>query len=271
MDHASTADVVAASPAFSTHPTSSRLYKRKHNAEDPANPVAAAATDPNEAAMKIKSRDLINTDRQDFHPDPHPHRHHGQAHHDSNDDDDTDNIRDQDDDDEGEAKPANKKGSSKKKAAKDSDSDDGAKDDSDDLDSKSKNKKSKTKQKSSKDGEKKDAKGKDDKKTKGKGDKKGKKTHTGLDGKEVDDEDEEGEEVHKKKVHLKHVKAKQRRWRTGKPKYNYKKALDGWKEVGPLYYYKGKYENGASSTRHSFATAAGVAALIAAAAGVSYF
>ncbi|KAJ1846443.1 hypothetical protein LPJ73_004533, partial [Coemansia sp. RSA 2703] len=266
VDHASTEDVAATSPTFSAQYTSNHLYKRKHDAEDPANPVAAAATDPNEAAMKIKSRDLINTDRQDFHPDPHPHRHHGQAHRDSNEDDDNDNNRDQDDEDSGEEKPANKKGSSKKKGAKDSDSDD-----SEDADSKSKNKKAKPKEKSSKDSEKKDAKGKGDKKSKGKNDKKGKKTHTGLDGKEVDDEDEEGEEVHKKKVHLKHVKAKQRRWRTGKPKYNYKKALDGWKEVGPLYYYKGKYENGASLTHRSAATAAGVAALIAAVAGVSFF
>ncbi|KAJ1838189.1 hypothetical protein LPJ57_011205, partial [Coemansia sp. RSA 486] len=92
------------------------LFKRKQDAEDPANPVAAAATDPNEAAMKIKSRDLINTDRQDFRPDPHPHHHHGQARHDS--DDDNNNNEESEEDSGEDSKKAAKKGSAKKKADK---------------------------------------------------------------------------------------------------------------------------------------------------------
>ncbi|KAJ1645462.1 hypothetical protein J3B02_002685 [Coemansia erecta] len=227
--------------------TQKALHKRKLDAEDPANPVAAAATDPNEAAMKIKSRDLINTDRQDFRPDPHPHRHHGQARQDSEDDDN----KEPEEESDGDSKKSGKKGAGKKKADKDDDSDENAKEDSDDSDAKQKPKgKSATKQKSSsKDSGKKSGsgKGKNNKGSSSKDSKKGKKTHTGLDGKEVDDEDEEDGEMRKKKIHVKHVKAKQRRWRTGKPKYNYKQALNGWKEVGPLYYYKGKYENSAIS------------------------
>ncbi|KAJ1808999.1 hypothetical protein LPJ56_006035, partial [Coemansia sp. RSA 2599] len=249
---------------------------RKLDAEDPANPVAAAATDPNEAAMKIKSRDLINADRQDFRPDPHPHRHHTQARQDS-DDDDSEGSEGKEEGEADSKKSGKKSTSVKKKNNSDEGSDENPKEDSGDSDAKQKTKgKAAAKQKSgTKDSGKK---GDGDKKAKGKSDKgpsskdkKDKKTHTGLDGKEVDDEDEENGEVRKKKVQVKHVKAKQRRWRTGKPKYNYKQALEGWKEVGPLYYYKGKYENSALSGRLTAANVLVGSALVVAASAAAMF
>ncbi|KAJ1663680.1 hypothetical protein EV178_004799 [Coemansia sp. RSA 1646] len=237
-------------------PIVQHMYKRK-NREDPANPVAAAATDPNEAAIMIKSRDLVPTDRPNFHPDVHHHRH--------GDQDDADSPDDNDDED---SHSEHKKGKSKSKNSSKADRNDENDADSNDDDSGERHKDGDDsephgrKSKSSKDSKAK-GKGKDkdkDKagskqKTKGRGDdgdkkkKKKKNTHTGLDGNEVDDEDDEssqGGDLKHKKVKVKHVEAKQRHWRTGKPNYNYKKSLAGWKEVGPLYYYKGKYENAAS-------------------------
>ncbi|KAJ1835330.1 hypothetical protein LPJ63_001218 [Coemansia sp. RSA 2711] len=223
------------------------MFKQK---EDPANPVAAAATDPNEAAMKIKSRDLVPTDRPGARPEIH-HRHrptHG-SDDDDDDNDDNDDGNDDGDSDESEAKPSPK--SSKSKAAKNRGSDDKDGDD-DDAKSKQPTKKGKSdkskgdKSKNDKESDKKKDKGKDSKDSKDSKAKKGKKTHTGLDGKEVDDEDaDDAEAARKKKVQVKHVQAMQRKWRSGRPKYNYRQALAGWKEVGPMYYYTGKYENSA--------------------------
>ncbi|KAJ2550878.1 hypothetical protein EV175_003903 [Coemansia sp. RSA 1933] len=250
------------------------VYKRKAR-EDPANPVAAAATDPNEAAIMIKSRDLVPTDRPNFHSEVHHHKH--------GDQDDADSSgggNDDDDDDSGRSErkksstgKSKAKGSSKADHSDDSDDDSNSNDDDDSSSHSQKSKdikdskdKGKGKGKGNdKDKDKDKDKGKDkDKsgskqKSKGKGDddKKGKKnknTHTGLDGNEVDNEDDEdgqGGDPNHKKVKVKHVEAKQRHWRTGKPNYNYKKALAGWKEVGPLYYFKGKYENAAPPTAAS--------------------
>ncbi|KAJ1934079.1 hypothetical protein FBU59_005816, partial [Linderina macrospora] len=43
--------------------------------------------------------------------------------------------------------------------------------------------------------------------------------------------------------------AKKKNWRTGKPMYDYQKALEGWKSAGPMYYYRGKYLNAAPMIR----------------------
>ncbi|KAI9506064.1 hypothetical protein BX070DRAFT_219272, partial [Coemansia spiralis] len=199
------------------------MYKRKMK-EDPENPVAAAATDPNEAALNIKSRDLIPTNRPGMPSEIHHHRHGDSTERDDEDDKD-ESPKHAKDDDNSHSEHKKSSGNKSKASAKDGDDDDDdnakakAKDDDDSESHGQKNKdgKSKTKNK-------------------------------GLDGSEVDNEDGEDENgsAHKK-VKVKHVKAKQRRWRTGQPKYNYKQALAGWKEVGPLYYYKGKYENAATS------------------------
>ncbi|KAJ1895173.1 hypothetical protein LPJ66_004749 [Kickxella alabastrina] len=238
--HAASVSPTATAHPATFHPSLNFLQRRKLDPEDPANPVAA--TDPNEAAMKIRSRDLINTDRPNMRPDLHPHHQRGKPRRD--DDEPGDN------DSKSNAKQAAKKTPvNKKAAAKDEDDDD----DVGDSDSKTKPKpKSIQKDKDSdkdnndeKDGGKK-ARGKGDS---GKDSKNNKKTHTGIDGNEVEDEDSEESEERKKKNRVNHIKAKQRTWRTGKPDYNYKKALDGWKDVGPQYYYKGKYENSAQSAR----------------------
>ncbi|KAI8324182.1 hypothetical protein GQ54DRAFT_79058 [Martensiomyces pterosporus] len=215
--------------------------KRRLVAEDPANPVAAAATDPNEAAMKIKSRDLIPTDR----PESPFHRHrHGRQ----------DDGAQEDGSEAGNGERSAPKRSSgggdgssakRKTVAKDEDTNEGS-DDSRSMDTKSKPKPKPSSKgtKGSGDGEKDSA-----KKPKGNPDAKdrnNKKTHTGLDGNEVDDQDDDSEDM-KKKIQVEHVKAMKRRWRTGTPKYDYQKALDGWKKVGPMYYYKGKYANAATS------------------------
>ncbi|KAJ1795518.1 hypothetical protein LPJ59_004296 [Coemansia sp. RSA 2399] len=266
QQHAPTQVLLAASTGRLV-PRAQHIYKRK-NREDPANPVAAAATDPNEAAIMIKSRDLIPTDRPNFHPDVHRHRHGDQ------DDDDSSGGNDDDDSHSGHKKGSAGKSKAKGSSSKagrndendDDNNDDGDGDGDDDSDSHAQKGKNGKKDKGDKDSKAK-GKGKDkdkgdkDKagskqKSKGKGDddkknKKKKNTHTGLDGNEVDnddDEDGQGKDPKHKKVKVKHVEAKQRHWRTGKPNYNYKKSLAGWKEVGPLYYFKGKYENAASST-----------------------
>ncbi|KAJ2844751.1 hypothetical protein IWW36_005060 [Coemansia brasiliensis] len=200
------------------------LLKRKQDKEDPANPVAAAATDPNEAAMKIKSRDLVPTDRPGVRPEIHHHRHSDDSKEDEEardnvEPDNSENMEHEDSGTEHRSSRPTHKPSAKSKDAKD--------------DSKSA-KKAKTSDKA--------------KSEKGSKSKDSKKTHTGLDGKEVDDENalEDMEMARKKKIQVQHVQAKRRKWRTGRPKYDYKQAIAGWKEVGPMYYYKGKYENNAS-------------------------
>ncbi|KAJ2610198.1 hypothetical protein H4S08_003724 [Coemansia sp. RSA 1365] len=223
------------------------MFQRKVDKIDPANPVAAAATDPNEAAMKIKSRDLVPTDRPGIRPDLHHHRH---SDHDR-DDDDADNNGEDETDSKANSRSKNS-GNRKSKEDEDSESDD-----SDDSDSKSSKKlkgdgDGKTKGKKDQNESEKNNKSKNkdnDKNTKdSKSSKNGKKAHIGLDGKKVDDEDsEKSEAIRKNNLRVNHVKARQRKWRTGKPKYNYRQALEGWKEVGPMYYYKGKYENSANS------------------------
>ncbi|KAJ2830174.1 hypothetical protein IWW50_000438 [Coemansia erecta] len=231
--------VSAADPHASPTHRMPVMLARKQDKEDPANPVAAAATDPNEAAMKIKSRDLVPTNRPGARPEIH---HHGHASHD--DSDDIDDSGDSDDTDDADAKPSSKSKRKPESSSKDKDQDD--------------ERKSTKPSKSGKPGDtaSKSDKGKDKKDKKDPKDKKGKKskdTHTGLDGKEVNDEDAEDAEgdaaemARKKKVQVQHVQAKRRKWRTGKVKYDYKQALAGWKEVGPMYYYKGKYENAATS------------------------
>ncbi|KAJ1732397.1 hypothetical protein LPJ61_002067 [Coemansia biformis] len=199
--------------------------------EDPAHPVAAAATDPNEAAMRIKPQDLVPTDRPGAHPDyHHPRR--------------PSRDSDGDDDDGGSSRlgPGTKgSNSSSKQRAKDSERGGGN---------------GKDQQPKGKDGKgpSKDSKGP----SKGGKDKK---THTGLDGNEVDDEDSDDmDAARKKSQQVKHVQARQRKWRTGKPKYNYAQAIEGWKEVGPMYYYKGKYANTAAS-RHLLTHSAAAAAV----------
>ncbi|KAJ2417440.1 hypothetical protein GGI10_000172 [Coemansia sp. RSA 2530] len=260
---------VEAVPTLRLH--AQALHKRRLEREDPANPVAAAATDPNVAAMKIKSRDLIPTDRPDIHPGgSYPHRHPaGHAHA----DDDVDDSPGGDADDSGHGGGDTKSGSKdgkgatadkrKHSPAKDDDDADGHIEDDEDGDGKHDKPKPKSKSTStsskpkggSKEGDKRP---KNDKNSKGA---QKKKTHTGLDGNEAaddndNDEDSEESEVLRKKMLVKHIQAKRRLWRSGKPKYDYKKAMAGWKEVGPLYYYKGKYEN--TATTHSRGTAASV-------------
>ncbi|KAJ2524171.1 hypothetical protein GGI11_001010 [Coemansia sp. RSA 2049] len=239
------------------------VYKRKTR-EDPANPVAAAAMDPNEAAIKIKQKDLIPADRPNLHSEIHAHRH-DDRHGDRDDADQTDRADDDDGHSEHKkdsAAKAKAKGSSKA-GHNDGDDDDNEKDkgrdkdgeeeerhkegdDSESHPQKNKDSKGKSKDKD-KSLSKQKSKGKSEDNDKKKGKNK-KNTHTGLDGSEISDEDEDGGDPKHKKFKVKHVQAKQRRWRTGKPKYNYKKSLAGWKEVGPLYYYKGKYENAAPPT-----------------------
>ncbi|KAJ2084243.1 hypothetical protein H4R24_000185 [Coemansia sp. RSA 988] len=212
------------------------LFKRKMDKVDPANPVAAAATDPNEAAMKIKSRDLIPTDRPGIRPDLHRHRH---SSHDDDDDDDDNDGNDADSKGNGRAKSS---GGRKSKDDEKSDEDD-----SGDTDSKSSKKSKGGSKDKAKDDKNQKANDKDKSKDKDKdsiSSKNDKKTHTGLDGKEVDNE--KSEAIRKNNMRVKHVKARQSKWRTGKPKYNYRQALAGWKEVGPMYYYRGKYENSAT-------------------------
>ncbi|KAJ2455697.1 hypothetical protein EV183_000544 [Coemansia sp. RSA 2336] len=203
------------------------LLMRKQDKEDPANPVAAAATDPNEAAMKIKSRDLVPTDRPGARPEIHHHRHSDEfkdEEHHSVDSEEAEDEHDAEHDTEHQSPRSAHKASKSKDTKEDAKSKDAKED------AKSKNSKS--------------DKGKDKNKDKGKS--KNAKTHTGLDGKEVDDEDSEEMEARRKKIQVQHVQAKRRKWRTGKPKYDYKQAIAGWKEVGPMYYYRGKYENDAS-------------------------
>ncbi|KAJ2713816.1 hypothetical protein H4R19_002064 [Coemansia spiralis] len=185
--------------------------------EDPAHPVAAAATDPNEAAMRIKPQDLLPTDR----PALHPAIHHAQR-----------PGRDTDGDDDDGRRP---RGTSSNSSGNRQKPKDGERSGGKDQRPTAKDGRSLTK----------DAKGQAK-------DGKDKKTHTGLDGKEVSDDD--GDDVdsdnmdaaHKKALQIKHIQARQRKWRTGKPAYNYNQAIEGWKEVGPMYYYKGKYENAAA-------------------------
>ncbi|KAJ2032337.1 hypothetical protein IW146_003392 [Coemansia sp. RSA 922] len=247
------------------------LHRRRLEREDPANPVAAAATDPNVAAMKIRSRDLIPTDR----PDPYRHRHPaGHAHPD--DDDDSPGG----DSDGGDPKSGNRRGgkgaADKRKHSPtkdDDDADNRVEDDDEGNDGKHGNKPkpagggSKPKDKSGgKDGDKRPKDAKNDKKEK---DAKKKKTHTGLDGNEVaddndNDEDSEESEILKKKMLVKHIQAKRRLWRTGQPKYDYKKAMAGWKEVGPLYYYRGKYANTAATTPRGTAASIALPILVSA-------
>ncbi|KAJ2337317.1 hypothetical protein GGI00_000318 [Coemansia sp. RSA 2681] len=221
------------------------LHKRRLEREDPANPVAAAATDPNMAAMKIKSRDLIPTDRPDIHPGgPYRHRHPADKRkHSPSKDDDTDNGAEKDDeDDDGKRdkpKPKSANGSSSKPKDKGG----------------------------NKDGDRRSGDAKGDKNSK---EANKKKTHTGLDGKEVsddndNDEDSEESEKRRKQTLVKHIQAKRRLWRTGKPNYDYKKAMAAWKEVGPLYYYRGKYENAAAQTSRGAAASVAFSALISAA------
>ncbi|KAJ1743925.1 hypothetical protein LPJ79_000410 [Coemansia sp. RSA 1821] len=199
------------------------LLKRKQEKEDPANPVAAAATDPNEAAMKIKSRDLVPTDRPGVRPEIHHHRHTDESKDEEHHNADSEEPEDEHDSDEHRSSPPHKA-------------------------SKSKDTKEDTKPKKPKSNDKNNNKDKDKDKDKGKekGKSKNSKTHTGLDGKEVDDEDSDEMEARRKKIQVQHIQAKRRKWRTGRPKYDYKQAIAGWKEVGPMYYYKGKYENDAS-------------------------
>lgn len=206
--------------------------------EDPANPVAAAATDPNEAAMNIKSRDLLPSNRADIHPHHRDPSSSGGRRHEEDDDDD----------DSGGKPPSNgnRKGGSgngnlqqkhgSKNHGNDSENDDGG--DDGDRSSKGKSGKSAPKDKNKKSSSSSQSKSKN------------KTTHTGIDGKEVADDDEDSD-ASKKKVKVKHVESKKHRWRTGKPKYDYKKALAGWKEVGPMYYYKGKYANDATAAATS--------------------
>ncbi|KAJ1988316.1 hypothetical protein GGI04_006088, partial [Coemansia thaxteri] len=249
------------------------LFKRRVDREDPANPVAAAAIDPNVAAMRIKSRDLIPTDRPNIHPNG-PHRYRHPASHGRPDDDGSDSPSPDAEEDSGDPRPRNKN-SARDTAAKhkstlakdDDDSDSGF-----ERDGEGDGKRDKPKP-SNNGGKAKDTKFNkgDDKRPQDKGGKNSqkKKTHTGLDGNEVADdgaENDEESEVQKKKILVKHIQAKQRRWRTGKPKYDYKKALAGWKEVGPLYYYKGKYENSAQPLR----SGSGHVALAALAAIIAY-
>ncbi|KAJ2817597.1 hypothetical protein GGI24_005354, partial [Coemansia furcata] len=237
---------------FHAHP----LHKRRLEREDPANPVAAAATDPNVAAMKIRSRDLIPTDRPDG---PYRHLHPaGHAHHDSDADDSPDSDPDDSNHGGGGTKASNRRGGrgeDKRKHSPANDDDDESNDDESND-----GKRDKPKQKSAggsnkpknggKDGDRRPKDAKNDKNSKNSSKKK---THTGLDGNEVaddndNDEDSEESEILRKKMLVKHIQAKRRLWRSGKPKYDYKKAMAGWKEVGPLYYYKGKYANAAATT-----------------------
>ncbi|KAJ2584769.1 hypothetical protein GGH95_000089 [Coemansia sp. RSA 1836] len=260
------------------------LHKRRLEREDPANPVAAAATDPNIAAMKIKSRDLIPTDRPDIHPGgPYRHRHPaGHAHQD--DDADDSPGGDPDDGNRGgrDTKSGNRRGvreatdKRKHSPSKDDDTDNGAeKDDEDDDGKRDKSKpksanggSSKPKDKGgNKDGDRRSGDAKGDKNSK---EANKKKTHTGLDGKEVsddndNDEDSEESEKRRKQTLVKHIQAKRRLWRTGKPNYDYKKAMAAWKEVGPLYYYRGKYENAAAQTSRGAAASVAFSALVSAA------
>ncbi|PIA16539.1 hypothetical protein COEREDRAFT_86931 [Coemansia reversa NRRL 1564] len=242
------------------------MFQRKVDKIDPANPVAAAATDPNEAAMRIKSRDLVPTDRPGIRPDLHRHRHSGNGR-DDDDDDDADADNNGEDETDSKANARSKNSGSRKSKDENSDSDDS--DDKEDSDSKSSKKhkggaddKTKSKknqnenEKNNKDKTKDKNKDKDNGKNTdkdSKSSKSGKKAHIGLDGKKVDDEDsEKSEAIRKNNLRVQHVKARQRKWRTGKPKYNYRQALAGWKEVGPMYYYKGKYANSANAL-HSIA------------------
>ncbi|KAJ2864266.1 hypothetical protein GGH94_003044 [Coemansia aciculifera] len=247
------------------------LRKRRLEREDPANPVAAAATDPNVAAMKIRSRDLIPTDR----PDPYRHRHPAGHAHQEDDADDSPGG----DPDGGDTKPSNRRGgkgaTDKRKhspAKDDDDADNRVEDDDEGNDGKRDKPKpkpasgsSKPKDKSgNKDGDRRSKDAKNDKNSK---DSKKKKTHTGLDGNEVsddndNDEDSEESEILKKKMLVKHIQAKRRLWRTGQPKYDYKKAMAGWKEVGPLYYYRGKYANAAATTPHDSAVSVALPILV---------
>ncbi|KAJ2763763.1 hypothetical protein IWQ56_004734 [Coemansia nantahalensis] len=179
--------------------------------EDPAHPVAAAATDPNEAAMRIKPQDLLPSDRPALHPDSH------RAQRPSRDEDG-------DDYDSGSRRSRGTSGDTGK-------------------DQRPQAKDNRGLAKSGKD----------------------KKTHTGIDGKEVDDDNSDGDgndmdAARKKAQQVKHIQARQRTWRTGKPTYNYTQALDGWKEVGPMYYYKGKYANAAAQRVSLALPAAAVAA-----------
>ncbi|KAJ2480935.1 hypothetical protein IWW56_002102 [Coemansia sp. RSA 2131] len=254
------ASITAAEQQASASYRMPALFKRKQEKEDPANPVAAAATDPNEAAMKIKSRDLIPTDRPGVRPAIHQHQH---PHHFDEDDADSDDTDAKPSSTPSKRKPATKnKSNDRDKDEEDEDDDDSDSGKSGKQQPKKGNGAGKPKPKGDKD---EDKKGKKD--VKGKKDAKGKKdknTHTGLDGNEVDDEDaDDAEAARKKKVHVQHVKAQRRKWRTGKPKYDYKQALAGWKEVGPLYYYKGKYENAAVSVRASYGLVAAAVAAIA--------
>ncbi|KAJ2747672.1 hypothetical protein GGI20_000321 [Coemansia sp. BCRC 34301] len=265
------------------HLHAAALYKRRLEREDPANPVAAAATDPNMAAMKIKSRDFIPTDRPNAHPGgPYRHLHPaGHVHPDDGEEEDADNGNrggggDRPNNRQGRRGAADKRKHSPLKD--DDDTDNGAdKDDNDDDDDDVKRDKprpklangsSKSKDKSgNKDG---DRRSRDAKNDKGSKDAKKKKTHTGLDGKEVSDDndsDEDGEESEKrrKQTLVKHIQAKRRLWRTGKPKYDYKKAMAAWKEVGPLYYYRGKYENAAGQTSRRATASVAMCALVSAA------
>ncbi|KAJ2501468.1 hypothetical protein GGH96_001887 [Coemansia sp. RSA 1972] len=258
------ASITAAEQQASATYRMSTLFKRKQEKEDPANPVAAAATDPNEAAMKIKSRDLIPTDRPGARPAIHQHQH---PHHADEDDADSDDTDAKLSSTPSKRKPATKnKSNDRDKEEEDEEADD----DSDSVKGKQQqpkkgNSAGKPKPKSDKGDKDEDKKGKKD--VKGKKDAKGKKdknTHTGLDGNEVDDEEaDDAEAARKKKVQVQHVKAQRRKWRTGKPKYNYNQALAGWKEVGPLYYYKGKYENAAVSVRASYGPVAVAIAAVA--------
>ncbi|KAJ1957904.1 hypothetical protein GGI12_004888 [Dipsacomyces acuminosporus] len=216
---------------LSNQPTRAMNFaKRKLDPEDPANPVAAAATDPNEAAIKIKSRDLVPTDRPQATFHGHLHRH---------DEDMQDDGAEQASDDSDAKKPSSKDSTSKTKDSKPKDKENKDKESKDKDKDKDKDRSSNSD--SSKDG---DLKGSKDS-SNSKGDKKAKKIHTGLDGNEVADEDEDGN-MTKKKVQVEHVKATKSHWHTERPTYNYEKALEGWKKAGPLYYYKGKYANSAS-------------------------